>query len=168
MKKVMELPGVHMHWADRWGLREQDRVTQLDMIGPIILDVPVGWSETVAAGTTTTGYYGVSASEPEPDPPTWSKVSISVPVGKPTGLSANQLLPDPQPWFIFRCRVCEYDIPFYLTIDMAEVNPFQVTVIATQCENCASRWAAVLPPVRVMEADKLNLREVDIIDGSTD
>lgn len=76
--------------------------------------------------------------------------------------------PERQPWFTIRCGVCDQEIAFYLKVDLADLNPFNATVIATQCEQCASRWAAILPPVRVVEADKLNLQEADIINGRTD
>lgn len=143
---ILELPGVHMHWADRWGFRS--KVSQQPEIAEsVILELAEGSTITVLNAPNVlpfddTPAYGIYDVEVEPEP-------------------------EPKPWFIFRCGVCKQDIPFYLTVDMATVNPFQATVIATQCEQCASRWAAILPPVRVVEADKLSLQETDMIDGST-
>lgn len=129
---ILELPSVHMHWADRWGLREKQ--TQIHVTGPIILE------------------------------PLWMPTDSSI-VDELKLLDEPE--PEPQPWFTVRCAVCDKEIEFYLTVGLADFNPFNATVMVVQCEQCATRWAAILPPVTVTEADKLNLQEAEVIDGNT-
>lgn len=69
----------------------------------------------------------------------------------------------PVPWFTTRCGVCDREIEFYLNISPGEFKPFDATVLVAQCEQCAARIAAVIPPVQIVEADTLTLRNVDLV-----
>jgi hypothetical protein len=159
MMARLELPGVHMHWADRWGLRGAAQWPEIERC--MVVELKEGSTITVLEAPDVLPFDEALIDEPLPRLPLRS-VPVTITLQRP------EPEPEPQPWFTIRCSVCDQEIAFYLEVDLTDLNPFNATVIATQCEQCASRWAAVLPPVRVMEADKLNLREVDIIDGSTD
>lgn len=138
---ILELPGVHMHWADRWGLRKRPGFYSTITV----LETPV------LAGIVRSTDYGE----------TWA-------VEPPGALTMTlEPEPEPQPWFTVRCGVCDQEIEFYLTVGLADFNPFNATVMVVQCGQCATRWAAILPPVTVTEADKLNLQEAEVIDGNT-
>ena len=79
-------------------------------------------------------------------------------------VSSTPSLPEErQPWFTTRCGVCEREIDFYLNLSPSEFKPFDATVLTTQCEQCAARIAAVIPPVQIVDADTLTLRNVDLV-----
>jgi len=63
-----------------------------------------------------------------------------------------------EPWFTTRCETCKHEVAFDDPIE-----PGQVSVV--RCPQCGDAWAAVLPSVYVVKADRLELKQEQLISG---
>lgn len=74
-----------------------------------------------------------------------------------------------RPWLVTPCRLegCERDVVFYVDMNLNDLEPFKATVIVETCPQCHTRWAAVIPPVYITEADSLVLKSEDLVSGES-
>jgi hypothetical protein len=74
-----------------------------------------------------------------------------------------------KPWLVTPCRLegCERDVTFFVDMNLNDLEPFKATVIVETCPQCHTRWAAVIPPVYITEADSLVLKSEDLVSGES-